>query len=140
MPIIGMKFTNIEGKRSSDKSTSEIKINSTPKIVSVKEIDVPAMNKKALSLGFDFVTKYDPNMGEVKMSGDIIYVSDKNAKILKDWKAKKGLPESMNMEVLNYLFRTCLLKISNIASDLQLPPAVQLPRVRPKSEQSSYIG
>jgi hypothetical protein len=98
------------------------------------------MGKKALSLEFEFTTKYNPDIGEIKMSGEVIYLSDKNAKVIKDWKAKKSLPENMNLEVLNYLFRACLIKISVLADDLQLPPAVQLPRVRPKSDQSSYIG
>jgi hypothetical protein len=46
----------------------------------------------------------------------------------------------MNVEVLNHLFRQCLLKISNLADDLQLPPPIQLPRVKPKGEQENYIG
>jgi hypothetical protein len=140
MPVIGLKFSTIEGKRSSKRIVPEVKINSSPKIVSVKEADVTPMGKKALSLEFEFTTKYAPDIGEIKMSGEVIYLSDKNAKVIKEWKAKKTLPEGMNLEVLNYLFRACLIKISVLADDLQLPPAVQLPRVRPKSDQSSYIG
>ena len=140
MPVIGLKFNTIEGKRSPGKIVPEVKINSSPKIVSVKEADVTPMGRKALALGFDFVTKYTPDIGEIKMTGEVIYLSEKNAKIIKDWKAKKSLPEDMNMEILNYLFRACLIKISVLADDLQLPPAVQLPRVKPKSDQSSYIG
>jgi len=140
MPVIGLKFSTIEGKRSSKKIVPEVKINSSPKIISVKEADVAPMGKKALSLEFEFTTKYAPDIGEIKMTGEVIYISDKNAKVIKDWKAKKALPEGMNLEVLNYLFRACLIKISVLADDLQLPPAVQLPRVRPKSDQNSYIG
>jgi len=141
MPVIGLKFNTIEGKRSENKIVPEVKINSSPKITSVKESDVNPMGKKALSLEFNFVTKYAPDIGEIKMTGELIYLSDKNAKVIKDWKAKKALPENMNLEVLNYLFRACLIKISVLAEDLQLPPAVQMPRVRPKSDQqNSYIG
>jgi len=140
MPIIGFKFESMEAKRSKAGFGGEIKINSTPKITSVKEVNVPTIKKKVLGLGFEFTTKYDPGIGEIKITGEVLYLSDKNALLLKRWKSKKVLPENVNVEVLNHLFRQCLLKISNLADDLQLPPPIQLPRVRPKKEQESYIG
>lgn len=140
MPIIGFKFESMEAKRNKAATGGEIKINSMPRITSVKEVNIPTLSKKALGLGFDFVTRYDPQIGEIKISGEVLYLSDKNAQILKKWRDKKILPEDMNVEVLNHLFRQCLLKISNLADDLQLPPPIQLPRVKPKGEQESYIG
>jgi len=106
----------------------------------VKEANVPTLKKKALSLDFDFVTKYSPDMGEVKISGDIMYLTDKNAQILKQWKKEKKLPEDVSIEILNHLFRRCLIKITYIAEDLQLPPPIAMPRVKPKTEEASYIG
>ena len=140
MPIVGFKFESMEARRNKAAAGGEIKINSTPKITSVKEINIPTLKKKALSLGFEFLTNYEPGIGEIKISGEVLYLTDRNAQILKKWKGKKVLPEKMNVEVLNHLFRQCLLKISNLADDLQLPPPIQLPRVRPKGEQESYIG
>nr|NIO22666.1 hypothetical protein [Candidatus Aenigmarchaeota archaeon] len=109
-------------------------------ITSVKEVNIPTLKKKALGLSFEFLTKYDPGIGEIRISGEVLYLTDKNAQVLRKWKDKKVLPEKMNVEVLNHLFRQCLLKISNLADDLQLPPPIQLPRVRAKGEQESYIG
>ena len=140
MPVIGLTFRSIEAKREKTAVTGEIKVNSTPKINSVKEANVPTLKKKALSLDFDFVTKYSPDMGEVKISGDIMYLTDKNAQILKQWKKEKKLPEDVSIEILNHLFRRCLIKITYIAEDLQLPPPIAMPRVKPKTEEASYIG
>jgi hypothetical protein len=140
MPIIGFKFESMEAKREKTVFGGEVKINSTPKILSVKEIAVPNINKKALELGFEFSTQYDPGIGSARIKGEVLYLSDKNAQILKKWKSKKTLPDDVNIEVLNHLFRQCLLKIANLADDLQLPPPIQMPRVKPKSDHENYIG
>ncbi len=141
MPIIGFKFDSLEAKRLKAAAGGEVKINSAPKITGIKEVNMPTLGKKVLELGFEFLTKYDPSIAEIKITGNVLYMSDKNAQVLKKWKDKKVMPDEMNIEVLNNLFRQCLLKIANMAEDLQLPPPIQLPRVRPKGQQEeSYVG
>ncbi|MFQ5647902.1 MAG: hypothetical protein ACE5FW_01585 [Candidatus Aenigmatarchaeota archaeon] len=140
MPIIGLSFRSIEAKRETKAPKGEIKVNSTPKINSVKEVSIPTMKKKALALTFEFITRYDPAIAEIKIGGDLIYMGENNAGILSQWKKKKSLPEKVSVEVLNHLFRRCLLKISNMADDLQLPPPIQMPRVMPKGEGAGYVG
>jgi len=133
MPIIGLTFNSMEAKRGKGAARGEIKVNSTPKINEVKEVTVATLNKKALDLSFEFVTKYDPDVAEIKIGGDLIFLAKSNAPVLKEWKKDKRLPETVSVEVLNHLFRRCLLKIANMADDLQLPPPIQIPRVRPKA-------
>jgi hypothetical protein len=135
MPIIGMKLDSMEAKRGKAPERGEIKVNSTPKIIGVKQITLPAIDKKVIALNFDFVTTYNPDIGEVKISGEVLYATDDIAKILKQWQTKKMLPESTNVEILNHLFRQCLLKVANIADDLQLPPPLAIPRVAPKQKE-----
>ncbi len=132
MPIIGMNFRSMEAKRTKGESKGEIKVNSTPKITDMKEINIASLNKKALSMSFEFSTKYDPQIAEIKIGGEIVYLAEKNGPILNQWKKKKSLPENVSVEILNHLFRRCLLKIAYMADDLQLPPPVQIPRVKPK--------
>ena len=140
MPIIGMKLDSIEGKRGKLPPKGEIKVNSTPRITLVRQIDLPSISKKALALNFDFVTAYSPDIGEVKIAGEVLFTSEKNAQILKHWQSKKALPEDVNIEVLNHLFRQCLLKVANIADDLQLPPPLAMPRVAAKQKEAGYVG
>jgi hypothetical protein len=134
MPIIGMKLDSMEGKRGTVPQTGDIKVNSTPRIMEVKQIDLPSINKKALALNFEFSTTYSPDIGDIRIIGEILYTSDSSANILKQWKSKKSLPEEVNIEVLNHLFRSCLLKVANIADDLQLPPPLAMPRVAAKQK------
>ena len=141
MPVIGLKLNSYDAKRNKDTFTGDMKINSSPKIMSVNEIDVPAVGKKALAFGFEFSTQYGPDIAEIKVKGEVIYVNDKEkAAILKGWKKDKKLPDDIGIEILNHLFRHCLLKVSNIAEDLQLPPPLNFPMVKPKTDQASYIG
>jgi len=131
----------MEAKRENVPQKGEIKVNSTPRITSAKLITLPSITKKVLALNFDFVTTYSPDIGEVKISGEVLYVHEDNPKILKQWQAKKSLPEQTNIEVLNHLFRQCLLKVANIADDLQLPPPLAIPRVAPKQQkEAGYVG
>jgi hypothetical protein len=62
-----------------------------------------------------------------------MYLADKNKAIVDEWEKNKRLPETVSLEVLNYLFRHCLLKASNLADDLQLPPPMPMPRITPKT-------
>jgi hypothetical protein len=140
MPIVGFSISSIGGRKNKAAVRGEIKVNSTPKINDVKEVSIPAFNKKPLSLSFDFVTKYEPNLAEVKISGDVLYLAENNQKILNEWKKKKALPEAVSVEVLNHLFRRCLIKIAGLADELQLPPPLQIPRVKTKSDEAGYIG
>ena len=134
MPIIGMTLDAMQASRKKGAS-GEIKVNSTPRITEMKEVDVSTLNKKALDMKFEFTTTYAPDIGEIKIGGNLLYLAESNASILKQWKAKKQIPEDVSVEVLNHLFRRCLLKIANIAEDLQLPPPLQIPRVRPAEKE-----
>ena len=137
MAIIGMNFNSLDAKREKEpKVRAEIKVNSVPRINEIKEISIASLgNKKVLSMDFEFVTNYDPKVGEIKISGNLLYMTDDNKAILKQWEKEKKIPEEPSLEILNYLFRRCLLKASYIAEDLQLPSPLPMPMVVKPSEQ-----
>lgn len=136
MAIIGLSFDTFEAKRDKEqKIRAEIKVNSVPRINDMKEVSISTIgNKKVLSLNFEFVTDYDPKVGEIKIGGNLLYMTEDNKKLLKQWDKEKKLPEKPSLEILNYLFRRCLLKVSNIAEDLQLPPPIPMPTIKPKAK------
>ena len=127
MPVIGFTITLIEGRRDKGALNSQVKISSNPKIVSIKEIDIPEIGKKAASIDFEFVTTYTPDVGSIKVSGDLLYVSSQHSKILEMWEKNKSLPNEATVEILNFLFRKCILKTLNLSDDLQLPPPINMP-------------
>ncbi len=135
MPVLGIKLKTLKAKRGDEKATSQIKVNSVPKITDVNETSMPMFGKKALSVDFDFVTDYTPNLGTIKMSGEVYFVADNTEELLKSWKDKSELPDAVRVEILNHLFRSCLLKVANMADDLQLPSPMAIPRVKPKEKK-----
>lgn len=135
MSVIGIQFKSFEARREQGKVTPQIKVNSVPKITNVTERDLPMLQKKALAIDFDFITDYDPNIGQIKIAGEVFYVADDSKKVAKSWKDKKEVPEEVRVKVLNHLFRACLVKIANLADDLQLPPPMAIPRVKPKESK-----
>ncbi len=134
MPVLGLTLKSMSASRLGT-PRGEIKINSTPRISDIKEITIATLNKKALSITFEFVTKYEPDIAEMRIDGEIAYLAANNAAVLKQWKSKKSIPEEVSVEILNHLFRRCLIKMATFADDLQLPPPIQIPRVRVRDKE-----
>lgn len=134
MPIIGLSFNAIEARKEGGRIQQEVKVNSTPTITSIKEITVPNLAKKALSIEFEFMTRYEPDFARLTIKGSLMYLAEKNKAVMDEWEKNKRLPEDMSLEILNYLFRRCLLKASLLAEDLQLPPPMPMPRITPKKK------
>ncbi len=133
MPVIGLNLSSINAKKQGSATKQEIKVNSTPMILSVKEVEVPTLaTKKALSIEFEFMTKYEPAFATISIEGSLMYLADNGKDIVEGFKKNKKLPDENSLEVLNYLFRHCLLRASNLAEDLQLPPPMPMPKITPK--------
>ncbi|MBU0898212.1 MAG: hypothetical protein KKB03_02355 [Nanoarchaeota archaeon] len=132
MPIIGISLNFIEAKKN-DVKAGEIKINSSPRIISIEETDLKPLDKKVLKIGFEFNTSYD-SAGEIKLGGDMLFMHEKQKEILEHWKNAKVLSQDIAVDVFNALFSKCLLKASMIAEELQLPLPLNLPRVKPGAD------
>jgi hypothetical protein len=100
------------------------------------------LNKKGLSVSFEFKTQYlskNKAIGEIHIEGNVIFVDPQQDKILKDWEKDRKLPENVNLEIINTILRRSFVKALNLSEDIQLPPPIALPFAR-KQEQSRYIG
>ena len=134
MTVLGIRLNLMEAKRGAGKVTPQIKVNSVPKITGLKETNMPMFDKKALAVDFDFLTEYTPDIGTITISGEVFYVAKDNKEALSKWETDKQLPEGMRIEILNHLFRACLLKAAILADDLQLPAPMAIPRVKAKEQ------
>jgi hypothetical protein len=136
MPVIGLTFKEIEGRRGDEPVKGDLKANSSPVIKDVKEVDVSSLKKKALSIQFDFNTKYEPNIGLIRIGGELLFLTENNKEVLTSWNKEKKLPDDVSVTILNYLFRKCLLKVANIAEELQLPLPLAMPKISPKDKKA----
>ena len=151
MPIVGMRIVSIEGKRGKPSDSPNININSMPKVTDVREIDLSDFDRKALALNFNLSTTYEPAtpnqpkkekeppVGRIMMAGELVYLPENAQDVIKHWESSKNLPEKIRVEVINHLFRSCLLRMANIAEELQLPLPLTLPRIEPKAETEQPV-
>ena len=139
--IVGFSIKTISAERK-DVPRGRIDINSTPKIISVSGSKMDFISKqKPLSVGFEFVTKYEPDVGEIRILGNVFYVGKNMENVLKTWKKEKILSKDVDIEVKNFLFRKCLSIGMNLSENMQLPPPLIFPRVVPKQKEDlTYIG
>ncbi|OYT56361.1 MAG: hypothetical protein B6U68_03545 [Candidatus Aenigmarchaeota archaeon ex4484_14] len=112
MGTIGMRFLSISGKVKKQVK-NKISVGSSPVIEDVEErkTGLPGLDK-ILAIKFAFKTKYDPDVAEIELKGELMYQTKEYEKVLKEWKKNKKL----------------------ISEELQLPPPVRFPRVTTKEK------
>ncbi|MDI6825683.1 MAG: hypothetical protein QMD36_00590 [Candidatus Aenigmarchaeota archaeon] len=138
--IVGFSIKTISADRK-DLPRGRIDINSTPRIISVNESKMDFLNKKPLNIEFEFTTKYEPEIAEIRIFGSVLYVGKDIKNALKIWKEKKILSKEIDIEVKNFLFRKCLSIGMSLSENMQLPPPLMFPRVVPRQkEELTYIG
>ncbi len=136
MPVIGYNVKTIEAERKKYPE-GKFDVNTSQKIVSVETKDMDVLGKKPLSIEFEFQTSYDPAIGSVKLTGEVLYADDKERSILDEWKKNKALPQAVDMEVKNFLFRKCLSLGLSLSEEMQLPPPILFPAIVPKQEKKT---
>lgn len=139
--IVGFGIKSISAERKNI-PRGRIDINSTPKIISVSKSKVGLLKKeKPLNIEFEFITKYEPEIGEIRISGNIFYLGKKMKDMLRIWEKEKKLLKKVDIEVKNFLFRKCLTIGINLSENMQLPPPLIFPRTVPKRKADlRYIG
>ena len=142
MPIIGISFRSIEADIDIEKKhKGDININSVPTIQKIEKHELGLANlKEALAIDFKFETKYEPKIGNIAIEGRVLYQTNKIKECLEKWKKEKKLDEKLLIEILNAIFRKCLVKAVDLSNELGLPPPIRFPVVKPGKEQKDYIG
>lgn len=127
--IIGIRFNKISGEKNKVENVGEISVTSTPTIKNVEKKEIELVGEGVISIEFEFNTKYEPNIGHIKIEGEVLAKYENSEEILKEWKKKKSLPEDVTIQITNAIFKKCLTKIIGISEDLQLPPPIIFPTV-----------
>ena len=130
MGVIGFNFTSVSGHVNEKNMKGDISINSIPSIESVEKHDLTSLGiNEAINIKFKFITSYEPDIGELKFEGDILYQVDDTKKIMKHWKDNNKMDDKVALDVLNTIFRRCLSKAVEMADTLRLPPPIRFPVV-----------
>ena len=133
--IIATNFTKIlVEKKSAAKGKLSISNNVSIDNVEQTEIAISAAKQKALKFIFEFKSKYEPNIGEIVLNGELVFIEkpDKLKEITDSWKKDKKVPKEVMASILNNILAKCNVEALILSREINLPPPVQLPRVTVK--------
>lgn len=137
MTIVGFHFTNIHVHK--DKAASgRINVGTNYSLKDVQETDVPMgkSKQKGLKYSFEFVASYEPEVGAIKMNGNVVAIEDeaKHAKILEGWKKNNSLEVEDMKPIMNHVVQKCYVQALVLSKDINLPPPFKLPKVTDKQQ------
>ena len=134
MAIVGFSMQKINVERiNSPKGKINIKNN-----VSIKKVEKSRFNfggkREALAYTFEFTVEYEPNVGTITISGEVINLADEKATkdVLARWKKDKKVDPVELVPVLNAVLQRCNVQALVLARDINLPAPIPLPTVTRK--------
>lgn len=96
--------------------------------------------ENGLSVGFVFVSNYEPNIGFIRIEGEIYVAAnpEETDKALIEWRSSenKRLPQEMAETVHNSIISNCMMETAVISREINLPPPFPIPRVQLGKEQT----
>ncbi|PLW80321.1 hypothetical protein C0585_03320 [Candidatus Woesearchaeota archaeon] len=133
MSIIAFNFTKISAEKKQAKKASKIEIQNN---VAIKEIGEPGLNlasgdNVAVKVEFEFETKFEPEMGNIVIAGNLISLEKKDAgeKLLNGWKDGKKVDAELMKPIMNSILAKANVQALIMSRDVNLPSPIQLPKV-----------
>lgn len=138
MTIIGFDFTklNIERKKI---IKGKINISNNVSVDEIEEVNLQlGEDKTALKFFFNFTTKYEPEIGEILIEGELVYlVSANEAKeLMSQWKKEKRIPKEVMTPILNYVLTKSNIEALILSKEMNLPSPIPLPKVTDQLKNS----
>ncbi|MFP4523455.1 MAG: hypothetical protein ACLFNM_02835 [Candidatus Woesearchaeota archaeon] len=137
MAILNFNFTKINVEKKS-KVNKQVSIKSGLNISNVVASDVVAgKDQNAFVISFTYNVQYEPNIGIIELSGDLLYLAkEEDAKAITDqWEKSKSLPEPVALPVFNRILHSCNVEALILSRDINLPAPVQLPKVKAQAKK-----
>jgi hypothetical protein len=135
MAIIGTNFTKIlVEKKAAAKGKLSISNNVAISNVEATDISIGTSKQDALKFSFEFTAKYEPNVGNIVLNGELMFLEkpDKVKELAAEWKKTKKVPKETMAPILNNILTKCNIEALILSREIGLPPPVQLPKVTVK--------
>ena len=133
MTIVGFNFNKIDVHRTKT-SGGKINIsnNVTIKDVTDTDLSLGSETQKAVRFEFEFISKYDPNIGKILLGGDVLFLAnkDKTKAILDDWKKNKKVEKDLMSSVLNTVLTKSNVQALILSQEVNLPSPMPMPKVQ----------
>lgn len=143
MVVVGFNFNKISVERKDGAISGKINISNNVSIKGVEQKDLSLGKAKqdGLRFVFEFTSKYDPDVGHITLTGEVLYLEDKKKveETLAKWKKEKRIEEDIMTPVLNMALTKCNIESLILSQSMNLPPPIPLPKIQP-SQAKDYIG
>jgi hypothetical protein len=138
MPIVGFGFNKISIERTAP-IKGKINVNTNAGFTGVEtfELNLGLIKGKAAKFNFEFSSKYEPKIAEIKMSGEVTYFDkpEKIDEIGNSWKKDKKIPREIMTLVMNDILSKCSFEALLLEREMGLPPSLQLPKIVAKEPE-----
>ncbi len=133
-------FRTLDARRLSS-TKAQVNINNNSTITAVTK------DGEKLNISFVFSSNYEPNVGQVRIEGDLIIEGTANEldDAIREWEKsdKSNLPKEMAEKVHNNILSNCVVEASILARDLKLPAPIPMPHVslnnKENPQDTNYI-
>jgi hypothetical protein len=130
MALVGFSFTKINAERKSA-TIQNVNIESNAGVTNIIELQNIDAKKSLIKFDFDFVVKYEPNVGRIEIKGEVVEIYDRELglKVLQHWTSDKKVYVEVMQELFNNILARSNVEAIVISRDLGLPSPLQMPRV-----------
>lgn len=137
MRFMGFGFEKINAEKKPAKK-DEVKISTKIDIPSITKVqsDLNMGKNEILRVDFSYVIAYEPDAAKIELGGHVLLMDEpkKIKEILDKWKDKQ-IPDKFKLSIFNIVLRKSTLKALQIEEELNLPPHMPLPSVKPQEEK-----
>ncbi|HIH38580.1 TPA: hypothetical protein HA245_06575 [Candidatus Woesearchaeota archaeon] len=137
MTIVGFGFTTIHVEKKGNPK-GKVDISNNVRILSIQKKDMSWSrdDQEGLVFAFEFISGYEPNMGIIKLEGEVLYLIDKAKakKVIDEWAKDKKISPEITENVLNTVLTKCNIEALILSQQINLPPPIPLPKVAHKVE------
>lgn len=143
MPIVGFNLDKILGeKKAEPKKGMRATHNITISSLKEEKISLGKTQKSGLKFEFEYSVKYEPNIGDLLITGHILYIEEEEQikEILKEWQKSKKIKPELASKIINTAIVKSTIKALSLSQDLNLPPHLPIPVISPQRKEQDYIG
>ena len=138
MPIISFNYGKmlIEKKKDQIKGDVKVKNDLVLQSLTLTDIDIGKKKQEVIKLNFEFLTEYQPGLGNISIGGTILFLeSADNIKLITDmWKKEKKIPQQFAANIINVILTKSNIKALELSQSVNLPPHIRLPMILPKHD------
>jgi len=131
MAVVKVNLNKIDAERKLDSKGGQISVNNNVSLKDVEDMVYDNEGKKGLKFNFEFTCKYQPDLGNIDVKGQILFVEE--AKLIKEikesWDKDKRIPTTVMEQIINAALHKGNIQAIKTADDLGLPSPLQLPKV-----------